>query len=632
MAQKPESFWSPGSLSGATRIPRRYVLVPKSQQTLLERQDAWALSGFPNIPAEVLQNLRDHCEHLDKEEEPPASHFLSQPEPTAPDSDPESQEENGDDRGTPIPWTPSPVSPRTQSPVLGEARSRAVPVPVFVPPSSPPPPSLPPSLSLPLPAPKSRPSKVARHGPFPTFPPSSGHASEIELEVEVPRAITDVVEVPRPIDGVFEVPRATTNVFEPTAPAVPLPEPTPPSAQSTLPTERTSISPKPPPANTDRAGSSPKPPPAKRKRLYPSVANFFGENPDITIETNSEKIPPNGPPSQVPYTAFTLAYPDYQAGLTNFIRGVIYIHELVEKKALAEFLFDDFVRVFCGDFLAYIASRNEGPVLSAIHYYNENISRPQYTKGVLTKSSINDVLDKYPKEVRSIEKGLADQKSAQTKPRGPTPTIPDPHSNTSHANDTRTPHIIINQGPEPTIHIGELASDPIDTSQRLGDQQRLRDPRKALSRTGSNATIPRSSAPRLSAVGGPRASSSSEREDIMSRPQQSRPSRLSLDFEVVLPTQTATRSTDVVMLDGTPVVDSRPARIPPLSSGLERIPETTIKTRGTPRRSKEPTSSVNGSRVTKAKSAVSEEALKRNFRTIFLKHQKAKAASSAPES
>jgi hypothetical protein len=80
---------------------------------------------------------------------------------------------------------------------------------------------------------------------------------------------------------------------------------------------------------------------------------------------------------------------------------------LQKDRALPEFLYDDFIRVFSTGFLKYIGSldKNTRP-LSAIQFYNENVSRPLYTQGVLTKDNINDVTEKYPEESRAIQKTL----------------------------------------------------------------------------------------------------------------------------------------------------------------------------------------------------------------------------------
>jgi hypothetical protein len=122
---------------------------------------------------------------------------------------------------------------------------------------------------------------------------------------------------------------------------------------------------------------------------------------------STDKPPPNGPASQVPYTAFIVAYPDYRGSLGTFIRGVMCILPLQKDRALPEFLYDDFIRIFSTGFLKYIGSLDKHTrPLSAIQFYNENVSRPLYTQGVLTKDNINDVTEKYPEESRAIQKTL----------------------------------------------------------------------------------------------------------------------------------------------------------------------------------------------------------------------------------
>ncbi|KAL2271053.1 hypothetical protein VTJ83DRAFT_424 [Remersonia thermophila] len=114
--------------------------------------------------------------------------------------------------------------------------------------------------------------------------------------------------------------------------------------------------------------------------------------------------PPDGPPSQAPYAVFKAAYPDYKGSLGVFLRGVLCILNLQQKKALPAFLYDDFVRVFSTDYLDYIQSlKSSEPALKAIQFYSENVSRPLYMKGVLTKDNVADIPARHPQHATTLQ-------------------------------------------------------------------------------------------------------------------------------------------------------------------------------------------------------------------------------------
>ncbi|KAL0465370.1 hypothetical protein QR685DRAFT_138571 [Neurospora intermedia] len=502
--------WSPALLASKQKIPRRILRVHCDQQELLDREDAWDSDGFANVPAEVLQEVKTqyirsiastHARKPPSPRLPQSTEFIrqdgDQDEPSTP-----KPTGTGSEEGTPIPWSPSPehhIRPVND----GEANDTS--------PGLPPPPennSTPPQQAivqtpdLPSRALPERPSSQKRpeHRPSspqvfkvkarvlfpPEFPPSSSIASEGGLEFEVPKAVTDVL--PPVNKGALPV----------------HPEHTPPSAQII-------------PASYLGHTTPPRPPPEKRRRLTKSVTTIYSdyrstaeperssvaftraetEGPSVTrlfehiadsphhpgeqsadgsshllktteqsaqhLASSDEKIPPNGPPSQVPYTAYKVAYPDYKASLSDFVRAVLCVHDLRKKSAIMEFLYDDFVRYYCDDYLQYIReAEGKIPVRAAIGLYNDQVSRPHYQKGVLTKENINDVLDKYPKMVRSINETLdfttpaTEENGDSSKPQVPVP-LP---SKTSHRPKPRLVAKSITQtlvGSPAT----ELASDPI---------------------------------------------------------------------------------------------------------------------------------------------------------------------------
>lgn len=273
------------------------------------------------------------------------------------------------------------------------------------------------------------------------LPPPSSLASEPDLEYQPPRAITDVV---KPVDRVLRntvPPPAAHRVLR----SVQRPAPTPPSAQNpeTVPCTWKELSsveerrqtaeepekkrrrvmkhPKFPSsqkvdsqASKSSPGSSiidtpPKPKPHPNAHLglqKPAFAIFpHSSFPAPVVQpveegesSSSARLPPNGPASQAPFVAFTAAYPDYRGTPGDFGRAAMAIMHLQQTRSLAEFLYDDFIRVFAHSYLDYIERCDEEQVepLLAIHWYNENVPRPIYNKGIISRGNIADILEHYP--------------------------------------------------------------------------------------------------------------------------------------------------------------------------------------------------------------------------------------------
>jgi hypothetical protein len=416
---------------------------------------------------------------------------------------PEAEGDSGgeeEDSGTPISWPPSP-SAHLRAPCQPEDLDR---------PTSPP--SRRPSEQQDVPAAGKARSRAAA---LPDFSPSSSVASETGLEVEVPRAITDVLE---PID------QKTVAVIEPTPPSAQiisctLTEKTSPVQMPEMKHRRRMISPtaafaSPGPAERSHPprlavletrtaplprSSSPvvssSSPVARSPPRYPTkpssaIPPMVGEHslvlanqPGIHTATpqlasnqgssnSAERLPPNGPPSQVPFTAFKVVYPDFEGSLNDFIRGVMCLAKLQEDRALADFLYDDFVRVFSQDYLAYIDSLDPGQrALPAIKWYNENVRRPVYVKGFLTRDNLKDVLSRYPEEVRAIQQGLEAAKTSRG--RRPTRRTPDT-AKELELMDYPPP-------PDPRIHVLPQNGHPIAfTSASFGRQDELLPDRRSV--------------------------------------------------------------------------------------------------------------------------------------------------------
>ncbi|KAK3336753.1 hypothetical protein B0T19DRAFT_481224 [Cercophora scortea] len=594
-----QNVWSPSCLSGSSKIPRRYFQIPKNQQVLLNRGDAWSSHGFPNIPTELLEGLKAfHARNLGSPSQGKSSTTRSGPQRRSEqNSSREHQENDESDPGTPIPWSPSPE--RETRVVAAESDEESDTVAARAPAKR----------VSPVQQPRRPPvSRALYSAALPDLGfPSSSLASEAGLEFAVPGAVTDVPE-PAQLESV----------------AIP-PEPTPPSAQII-------------PSTYAERSSPPRLPEAKRRRLMkpvtigldspglstgqqsrsslavpipdaPSVAqesfatsnkpsssalgatshsleqtstgtsstngpNIPAANVSAALTTavaistghrqssSAEKLPPNGPASQVPHTAFTLAYPDYRGSLGDFVRAVMCIQDLRRKKALPPFLYDDFVRVFCGSYIDYIRELDDqAPALTAIQWYCDgNVTAPVYSKNVLNASNINDVLDKYPDDVRSIRRSLGSpevvtkDKSSQNTPEVMSPSVEAPAllNGPSTSAARSTPMVPFTAVQAPVIHPGELASDPIDLSGQPQPQP-PREPRRAISRTLSNPAVSKFVAPhRVSPLVVSKPASGAEAIPSASKPLQREKQPPSSERLAAPPKPTA---------NATPMLDKRDATL-----------------------------------------------------------------------
>ncbi|KAL2165327.1 hypothetical protein VTH06DRAFT_624 [Thermothelomyces fergusii] len=346
------------------------------------------------------------------------------------------REEGGEDiGGTCIPWSSSPPEHFLRPRQREELQARAV--------------NDPSGDSPKQRAPKTIGRFLAREAFVADFPPSSSATSDQGLEIEVPKPATEALEpVNRQAVAVFNYTPPSAQVIPCTLTEKPSPakEPQPkrrrlmkpvaydspiyPAGQeadsrSTLPGSRCAS-----PSQPSRPNISPSPTksarqdrPGEASPVAPSVENqddlVSGHRPGVakvavslqpTGEHGSSEFPVKTPwdtsSSQTPYTVFKAAYPDYRGTLGDYLRALLSISSLRKKRALAEFLYDDFVRVFSTDYLGYISSQegNSRP-LSAVEFYNENVSRPVYLRGVLTKDNIREILGNYSDRMRAMSKG-----------------------------------------------------------------------------------------------------------------------------------------------------------------------------------------------------------------------------------
>ncbi|KAG7115126.1 hypothetical protein HYQ44_020269 [Verticillium longisporum] len=99
-----------------------------------------------------------------------------------------------------------------------------------------------------------------------------------------------------------------------------------------------------------------------------------------------------------PLETFQSAYRSFDGSLGDFVRACVSLKSLRRERRLPVFLYDDFVRVFCDDYIQYVSETDESRPMYAMEWYVDNVSKPIYQKGVLTKDNIDRVLKMYPDE------------------------------------------------------------------------------------------------------------------------------------------------------------------------------------------------------------------------------------------
>lgn len=124
-----------------------------------------------------------------------------------------------------------------------------------------------------------------------------------------------------------------------------------------------------------------------------------------------QSLPPaqGSPNAWTPYEKFTMVYPDYQESVYTFVSALLNVEILKRDWALAEFLYDDFIRAFSTGYLQYIAMslvRHSNQILTAVQWYNDNVKTVHYCQKVITKGNIHDMIKGHPAEVRKVQESI----------------------------------------------------------------------------------------------------------------------------------------------------------------------------------------------------------------------------------
>ncbi|RDA93265.1 hypothetical protein CP533_6535 [Ophiocordyceps camponoti-saundersi (nom. inval.)] len=132
--------------------------------------------------------------------------------------------------------------------------------------------------------------------------------------------------------------------------------------------------------------------------------------------------------SPTPCVAFLTAYPDYvtahSGSLQNFVKSCVCLSYLQERRLLREYLFDDFVRFFSGEYLGYVARAGPGQEpLPAVEWFNLQSGAPLYTRMVLSGQNLEGVFAAYPEETRVARSFIEDRPTQNL--QSPPPPLPE---------------------------------------------------------------------------------------------------------------------------------------------------------------------------------------------------------------
>ncbi|KAL2755761.1 hypothetical protein ACRALDRAFT_211061 [Sodiomyces alcalophilus JCM 7366] len=112
-----------------------------------------------------------------------------------------------------------------------------------------------------------------------------------------------------------------------------------------------------------------------------------------------------------PLEAYQSAYDSFRGSLGDFVRACLSIKSLRRERKLPVFLYDDFIRVFCDDYIRYIERTDDDPPLYAMEWYVENIPWPLYLKGIVTNDNLGRVFEVHATEYYEARKALGFSRS-----------------------------------------------------------------------------------------------------------------------------------------------------------------------------------------------------------------------------
>ncbi|ROT35022.1 hypothetical protein SODALDRAFT_76589 [Sodiomyces alkalinus F11] len=163
----------------------------------------------------------------------------------------------------------------------------------------------------------------------------------------------------------------------------------------------------------------------------PTVAQRITETDTIT-ERDPTRLEPNLDESfwREPLEAFRSAYDSFRGSLGDFVRACLSIKSLRRERKLPVFLYDDFIRIFCDDYIRYIEQTDDDPPLYAMECRVFEVHAKEYHEarkalGFSRSPTVDKSFSLPREEAPKTAKGLAlPSESAATKASKP-PAGPD---------------------------------------------------------------------------------------------------------------------------------------------------------------------------------------------------------------
>ncbi|KAI1464069.1 uncharacterized protein F4812DRAFT_221904 [Daldinia caldariorum] len=124
--------------------------------------------------------------------------------------------------------------------------------------------------------------------------------------------------------------------------------------------------------------------------------------------------------SQTPFLRYTIAYPNYNGSINDFVTACMYIQ--LRRRRIRTSLYDDFIRAWHEGYLPYVreCDDSEPPMkaLNAIDWYNQIDDDPVFTSRIITRQNLESTLNFYPDEFHTARELLALSAKQSREPTG----------------------------------------------------------------------------------------------------------------------------------------------------------------------------------------------------------------------
>ncbi|KAI1421327.1 hypothetical protein F5Y12DRAFT_768628 [Xylaria sp. FL1777] len=131
---------------------------------------------------------------------------------------------------------------------------------------------------------------------------------------------------------------------------------------------------------------------------------------------------------ETPFAHYTVAYPNYNGTIQDFITACIYIQ--LQRRRIRTSLYDDFIRAWVEGYLPYVkdcdAACPPRKAQRAIEWYNEIDDDPLFTSRVVTRQNIQSILNFYPDELEmaQLTLGIFSSQESNERPFSNSQSVP----------------------------------------------------------------------------------------------------------------------------------------------------------------------------------------------------------------